>query len=96
LLNALDLSTKGHDVRIILEGSATQLLPEMAQEKSPLFRLYREAKERNLFDGACKACSNKLNVAKAVVEEALPLLDDMSGHPSLSQYLNNGYEIITF
>lgn len=96
LLNALDLEAKGHDVRIILEGSATQLVPEMAQERSPLFRLYTEAKERNLFDGACRACSNKLKVAEAVEQEALSLLDDMSGHPSVSRYLNKGYEIITF
>jgi len=96
LLNALDLKAKGHDVRIILEGSATKLVPEMAKEKSPLSGLYRQAKEKGLFDGACKACSTKLNVVEAVELEALPLLDDMSGHPSVSRYIEKGYEIITF
>lgn len=96
LLNALDLKAKGNDVRIVLEGSATQLVPEMAQEQSPLFRLYRQAKEQGLFEGACKACSNKLKVAGAVQKEGLPFLDDMSGHPSMSRYLEKGFEIITF
>ena len=96
LLNALDLKARGEDVRIVLEGSATKLVPEMAREQSPLFRLYRQAKEQGLFEGACKACSAKMNVVEAVQQEALPLLDDMSGHPSMRQYLEKGYEVITF
>ena len=96
LLNALDLKAKGDDVRIVLEGSATKLVPEMAREQSPLFRLFRQAKEQGLFEGACKACSTKMNVVGAVQQEALPLLDDMSGHPSMRQYLEKGYEVITF
>jgi len=96
LLNAIDLKAKGHDVRIILEGSATKLLPDMAGEQSPLFRLYGQAKEQGLFEGACKACSTKLGVIEAVERERLPFLGDMSGHPSMSHYLKEGYEIITF
>lgn len=96
LLNALDLKARGEDVRIVLEGSATRLVPEMAQEQSPLFRLFREAKEQGLFEGACKACSTKMNVVEAVQREAMPLLDDMSGHPSMGCYMERGYQIITF
>ncbi len=96
LLNAIDLKEKGHEVRIILEGSATQLVPDMAREESPLFRLYRQAKEQGLFEGACKACSTKLNVVEAVEQQELTFLGDMSGHPSMSRYLREGYEIITF
>lgn len=96
LLNALDLKKKGNYVRIILEGSATKLVPEMARQESPLFHLYGQAKEQNLFEGACKACSTKLNVVEPIQQEGLPFLDDMSGHPSMSHYLEKGYEIITF
>jgi hypothetical protein len=96
LLNALDLKAKGHELRIILEGAATTLMPEMARDESPLFRLYRQAKEQGLFEGACRACSTKLNVVEAVELEGLPLLGDMSGHPSMSQYVEKEYEIITF
>ena len=96
LLNALDLRAKGHELRISLEGSATQLMAQMARDESPLVPLYRQAKEQGLFEGACKACSTKLNVVEAVELEGLPLLGDMSGHPSMSQYLERGYDIITF
>ena len=96
LLNAIDLKAKGNDVRIILEGSATKLVQDMTREQSPLFRLYRQAKDQGLFEGACKACSSKMNVLEAVEQEGLPLLRDMSGHPGMSHYLQEGYEIITF
>lgn len=96
LLNALDLKERGNDVRIVLEGSATQLVPEMCREQSPLNRLYRQAKEKGLFHGACKACSTKLKVLESVEQEELPLLSEMSGHPSMGHYLEEGYEIITF
>jgi hypothetical protein len=96
LLNALDLKAKGNEVRIVLEGSATKLLPEMAGGQSPLSRLYLRAKEQGLFEGACKACSTKMNVVEAVQKENLSLLGDMSGHPSMSPYLEQDYEIITF
>ncbi|HDM75689.1 MAG TPA: cytoplasmic protein, partial [Deltaproteobacteria bacterium] len=47
-------------------------------------------------DGACKACSNKMGVLEAVKEEGIPLIDEMSGHPSMARYMTEGYQIITF
>ena len=96
LLNALDLKEKGHEVRIIVEGAATKMIPEVSREGNPMFQLYRKVKEQKLLEGACKACSVKMNVNRAAEEEGLPLLEDMSGHPSMSRYLEQGYEIITF
>ena len=96
LLNAIDMKENGHEVKIIMEGSATRLVPEMAQEGNPLFLLYQKAKEQSLIDGACKACSSKMKVAEAVANEGVPFLDEMSGHPSMKRYLDNGYRIIVF
>jgi hypothetical protein len=96
LLNALDLKEKGDDVRIVVEGSATKLIPEMAEEGNPMFNLYRKAKEQNLVDGVCRACSSKMDVTKAVEAEGLPFLDEMAGHPSMARYLNNGFQVISF
>jgi hypothetical protein len=96
LLNALDLKEKGRQVGIVIEGSACKLVPEMAKEGNPLAALYQKAKTQGLIDGVCRACSAKLGVTEAVASEGLPFLDDMSGHPSMSRYLENGYEVITF
>ena len=96
LLNALDMNENGDHVKIIIEGSATKLVPEMAKEDNPLFRLYQKAKDKNLIDGACRACSAKMGVTSGIEKEGLPFLDEMSGHPSMARYERNGYNIITF
>jgi hypothetical protein len=96
LLNALDLQQRGHEARIVIEGAAVRLIPEISRNGAPLFPLYRRAREQNLIHGACRACSAKGNVLHAAEEDGLALLDDMSGHPSMGLFLEQGYQIITF
>ncbi len=96
LLNSLDLYDKGLDGRIILEGEAVKLVKEMADEKHFLNKLYVKVKERNLLIGACRACSNKLGVTEPLEGENIPLIGEMMGHPAMSDYIQQGYRIITF
>ncbi|MCB2168021.1 MAG: DsrE family protein [Deltaproteobacteria bacterium] len=96
LLNALDMHARGDDVRIVMEGEATKLVPELALPENWLHALWQKARDKGLVDGACKACSQKLGVLDAVAESALPLMDDMSGHPGMARFQADGYEIITF
>ncbi len=53
-------------------------------------------KKAGLVDGVCKACSNKLGTLEAAKEQDLTLLDEMSGHPSMARYRDEGFEIISF
>jgi len=96
LLNALDMKKKGYDGKIVIEGSATKLLPELAKSDNPLHKLWEKVKEAGLVDGVCKACSNKLGTLEAAKEQGLTLLDEMSGHPSMARYRDEGFEIISF
>ena len=96
LLNALDMRERGYDAKIVIEGAATKLVPELAKEANPMHRLYEKIKGLDLIDGACKACSNKMGVLEEVKAEGLRLLDEMSGHPSMARYLEEGFEVITF
>lgn len=96
LLNAIDMNERGYEVKIVIEGSATKLVPELAKEGNPMYRLYEKAKGLDLIDGACKACSNKMGTLEAVKAQGLRLLDEMSGHPSMARYREEGYEVITF
>ncbi len=96
LLNALDMKEKGYEVKVVIEGSATKLIPELARESNPMFRLYGKAKDLGLIDGACKACSNKMGVLDAIKAEGLNLLDEMTGHPSIARYREDGFDVITF
>lgn len=96
-LNALDMHKKGHDVKIVVEGSATKLIKIYHDNPAePFANLYRECKEKKLIDAVCKACSTKMGSIEAVTAEKLPIEGEMSGHPSLGKYIENGYSIITY
>lgn len=96
LLNALEMHAKGHTARIIIEGAATKLLPELEKKDNFLHTLWQKAKAADLVAGVCKACSNKLGTLEVARELGFTLLDEMSGHPSLIRYRENGFELITF
>ena len=96
LLNALDMKAKAYDVRVVIEGAAVQLVPELEKAEHPLHVLWGKVKDAGLVDGVCRACSNKLGVLEAAQAQGLTLLDDMSGHPSMAGYRDRGYEMITF
>ncbi len=95
-LNALDMSQKGYEVKIVIEGAATKLVPELAKEDNPMHRLYEKAKGLDLIDGCCKACSSKTGTVDAARAQGLRLLDEMDGHPSMARYLEEGFEVWTF
>lgn len=96
LLNALDMNAKGHETKIIIEGAAVKLVPELVKPGNPLNGLWKKNLEAGLVEGVCKACSNKLGTIEAVKEQGLTLLDNISGHPSMAAFRDKGYEIITF
>ncbi len=96
LLNALDLNEKGHEAKIIIEGAAVKLVPELIKPGNPLAGLWKKTLEAELLAGVCKACATKLGTLDAAVEQRLPLLGDMSGHPAMEPYLSAGYEVISF
>ena len=96
LLNALDMNEKGHEVKIVIEGSATKLIPELEKKGNPMHTLFQKTKDSGLIDGTCKACSNKMGTLEAAKTEGFKLLDDMNGHPGIAGYIERGFEVITF
>ena len=96
LLNALDMKTRGYDVKLVIEGAATGLIPDLASGASPLAGLFNKVREARLISAVCKACSAKMNVLDKVAAAGLPLGEDMSGHPSMGNYMDEGYRVITF
>ena len=92
LLNALDMDSKGKDVKIVMEGEAVKLIKELEENGNPL---YKKVKEKNLIDSICKACSAKMGVLEYNESTGIPVNGDMSGHPSMDAYIEEGYQIIT-
>ncbi len=96
LLNALDMKEKGQEARIIIEGSAVKLIPELYNEGNPLNSLWKKVLEADLLEGVCRACAAKLGTLAEAESRDLPILDDMMGHPGMAGYQAQGYEVISF
>jgi hypothetical protein len=96
LLNALDMHARGEEARIVVEGAATRLLPDLDQKGNPLQPLWDKAKSAGLVAGACRACCGKMMTLESARAQNLTLLEDMSGHPGMADYRDRGFEIITF
>ncbi|MGQ9499220.1 MAG: cytoplasmic protein [Dissulfurimicrobium sp.] len=95
LLNALDMNEKGMEGKIIIEGEATKLIPELEKPDHFLHSLYEKVKKAGLIDAVCKACSAKMGVLDEIERLGLPVASEMSGHVSIARYINMGFEIIT-
>lgn len=97
LLNAVDLAARGHEVAIVIEGSATRLVKEYREDHTlPFARLYHRAIEEGLIGCVCQACAAKMGSKRAAESQNLPLCSEMTGHPSIGRYLEEGYEVLTF
>lgn len=88
MLNTLDMQEKGYDVRVVLEGEAVKLIQEL--DENPLFK-----KTIPHIDCVCRACSAKMKVLDYNQTSQIPVCGDMDGHPSMTKYIDQGYEIIT-
>jgi predicted peroxiredoxin len=96
MLYAQDFADKGYDVAIVIEGSATTLITDLAKPDTPFAPLYAKIKEAGLIGCICKACSVKMGSYDEAVRQGLTLGEDLQGHPSLENYLSEGYRIMTF
>ncbi|MBN2243595.1 MAG: DsrE family protein [Acidobacteria bacterium] len=96
LLNGMEFRQKGYEVRIVIEGQATEAIKEIRRKENPFHGLYEKTKAFGLIDCVCMACASKMNALEAAKEEGLRLNNEMSGHPSMAGYTDQGYAVITF
>lgn len=92
LMNALDLSKDGHEVKIIFEGASVKLIKVFEEENNPL---YMKAKEGNIIAGVCLGCSKVLGVYEDNLKSGIPMLDDMMNHAGMKPFIKEGYEVIS-
>lgn len=96
MLNALDMQKRGYEVKVVIEGAATALVKTYEEADTPFADLFYKMRDAGLIACVCQACAHKMHSLESVERQGLPLGNDMAGHPSLGQYIDNGYKIITF
>lgn len=92
LLNALDLHSSGEEVKIIFEGASVKFVSLFEEEKNPL---YNKAKDVGIIAGVCYACSKVMGVYEQNINSGLKMLNDMSGHAGMKDYIDKGYKVIS-
>ncbi len=96
MLNALDLREQGHEVALVVEGTATKLVSQFAGGYGPFGGLFNSVRQQGLLAGICRACAAKMATLEEAERLGLPLLDDMSGHAGMAPFIQQGFDIITF
>ncbi len=91
---ALEAKEAGDTVDIIFDGAGTTWIPKFTDTESQFYPLYEQVKDK--VAGACYFCSKAFGVFKEVKESGVTMLKDYKDHPSIRNYYNNGYQVLTF
>lgn len=57
--------------------------------------LFARPEQKNLIDCVCKACSFNMGIPAYNEESGIRLADEMTGHPAMGTYVEEGYTIIS-
>lgn len=98
VVNALELAKElqEHDdkVTIVFDGAGTQWIPELENDEHDAHPLYEAVKEN--IHGACRFCAKAFGVFKEIKKTHVDLLDEYDQHPSLRNFIDEGYQVINF
>lgn len=91
---AKELPENDGEVKIIFDGAGTERIPELEDEDHDAHPLYVAVKDN--IHGACRFCSKAFGVFQEVKESEVDLLDEYDQHPSLRNFIVDGYQVVTF
>lgn len=98
VVNALELAKELQDyddeVKIVFDGAGTEWIPELENESHDVHALHEAVKDN--IHGACKFCAKAFGVYKEIKQAEVDLLDEYDQHPSLRNFITNGYQVVNF
>jgi len=94
LLKALEFYEDGYEVKVIIEGPATNLIRELTDSEKPFSLTYSNAKKLGLIDCVCNICSAQFGALMSAEEHGLLVCSRELKQPSRSRYTDSGYEVI--
>eukprot|EP00727_Mastigamoeba_balamuthi_P002384 m51a1_g12142 hypothetical protein (129) ;mRNA; f:3102-3583 len=105
---AEEVAKRGHTVLVVLEGEATRALasPALAgavEHAASLGLVAGACRAASRSMGCSKGCCEQAKdpawvspLHEAAARMKVPLLDGLAGHVSLGEYIDQGYEVVTF
>lgn len=91
---AKELQEHNDEVKIVFDGAGTKWVPELDDESHDAHPLFEAVSES--IHGACRFCSKAFGVFQEVKSSEVDLLDEYDQHPSLRNFIEKGYQIVTF
>ncbi len=89
------LREKGVPAEIVFDGAGTQGLALLLEPGHKYGHLVNEAQRTGVLKGARPYCARAYQVDAKLAEAGITFLDEREGHPDISRYVMEGFEIIT-
>jgi len=87
------VETDGDEVTVVFDGGGTQWIADLIDEDSDYHELYQAIRDEAI---VCDYCASAFGVEEAVEDAGLSLVNEYEGHPSVREFVADGYEVITF
>lgn len=94
LTAAKEFKEEGHEATLVFDGAGTKWIGELSDQNHKYNRHFESVKDE--IQGACAYCARAFGVKDEVQESGVELLGEFEGHPSLANFVTQGYQVITF
>jgi predicted peroxiredoxin len=90
-----ELHEGGHEVEIFFDGTGTKWITEFGGKEHPFHPVFKSVMALGILKGACGYCTSFFKLEDKVSKAGIPLKDGAKdGHLSLSEHIDNGFELL--
>ncbi|PWI58483.1 DsrE family protein [Sulfoacidibacillus thermotolerans] len=92
LMYGKELHDAGIQVQMIFDGAGVKSLAGfITNTDRPTHKLYQQLKEAGVITGVCEYCTTAMGVADPVLQSGITALHAINGHPSIAEYIKQGF-----
>lgn len=97
MIYSKELKEKGHEVRLIFDGAATEWLAKwndpQDRDDRTMGGFFNQLKDAGLTYVVCDFCSGAFGVRQKLVDKDEPLVAQYMNHPSMVELTEGGYQV---
>ncbi|MGC8539667.1 MAG: DsrE family protein [Phycisphaerae bacterium] len=94
LATVMEFDESGDEVALVFDGAGTRWVGVLSNPDHKYHGAFEGVRHR--VAAVCAYCANAFGVADQIRTAELPLTSEFRGHPSIRQFVNDGYQVISF
>ena len=96
LLYSTELKEDGYEVVLIFDGAGTEWAEEFTNPESTnkLIPMYESFRKLGVSEVICDFCAGAFDVKEQLKARQCPLTGGYKGHPSIAEWVKQGYQLI--